>query len=283
MGLVKHLTFMGGCLARTPFPEQVRAAAAAGFDAITIWPNTWRHAQRKLGLTFADMRAQIDQHGLKLTDTDALRDWVPPPTRDSVEFGPIKGGIPREEFFEATVALGGNTVVAVHMTDVPLNLERDIAGFARLCDDAAKHGLRIALEFVPWSKVPDLVTAMKIIDGAGRANGGLVVDNWHHFRSGGSLEDLRRIPPDKVYTVQISDDPRVAKYGQVEEAMYHRMLPGSGEFDVAGFLRVLKEIGVECALGPELYGVDFETRPPLEVMQEMLAATRKVLAAAGAA
>ncbi len=283
MGLVKHLTFMGGCLARTPYPEQVRAAAEAGFDAITVWPNTWRHAQRKLGLSLADMRALLDVHGLVMTDTDALRDWVPPPTRDSVEFGPIKAGIPREEFFEATVALGGNTIVAVHMTDVPLNLDRDIGGFAKLCDDAAEHGLRIALEFVPWSKIPDLKTALQVINGAGRANGGLVVDNWHHFRSGGTLEGLRRIPPDKVYTVQISDDPLVSPHSLVDEAMYHRQLPGSGEFDVAGFLRVLNEIGVHCTLGPELYSADYETRPPLEVMKDMLVATRSVLAKAGAA
>jgi len=281
--IVQHLTFMAGSLARTPFPDQVRAAAQAGFEAITIWPNIWRHARDKLGLSFADMRAMIRDHGLTLTDTDALREWVPPPRAHSAAFGPIKGGISREDFFAASVALGATTVIAVHITDVPLNLDRDTEGFARLCDDAAKHGLRIALEFVPFSNIPDLATALKIIDGAGRANGGLVVDNWHHMRSGGTFDDLRPIPPERVFTVQLSDGPRLPVHSPVDEAMYHRILPGTGDFDVVGFLRVLGEIGVHCAVGPELYGAQFEAQAPLDVMKELIAAARRVLADAGAA
>ncbi len=273
----RRLTFMAGCLARTPFPELVSTAAEAGFEAITLWPNIWRHARHKLGMSLAQMRGLLDAHGLICTDTGAVRDWVPAPARDSTQFGPIKGSIPREEFFEVTAALGGSTVVAVHMTDAALDLDRDTESFARLCDDAARYGLRIALEFVPFSQVPNMDTALRIVEGAGRANGGLVLDNWHHAHSGGSLDSLRRLPPERVFTIQISDSPRHLSRPLVEEAMHHRQWPGQGALDVAGFLHTLDQLGVRCPIGLELYQADFDTQPVSTVMRRLANATRQLL------
>jgi hypothetical protein len=53
--------------------------------------------------------------------------------------------------------------------------------------------------------------------------------------------------------------------------------------DVVGFLRALGEIGVRCAVGPELYHADFESRAPADVMKELADATRRVLSDAGVA
>lgn len=278
-GLVEQFTFMAGCLARTPFRAQVGAAAKAGFDSISIWPNIWRHAQARDGLSLADMRRMLDDHGLKLTDVDAYRDWAPPPVQEGA-FGPTRGGVPREEFFEVCNALGGTTVVAVHLTDAPRDEARDIEAFGRLCDDAARHGLRVGLEFVAFGDVPDVATATRIVDGAGRANGGLVVDLWHHVRSTWDDAALARVPPEKIYTVQLSDGPARAPCPLVEEAMYHRQWPGEGAFDVAGFLRRLDSMGARASVGLELYHPDFQTRDPDEVVAEIAAATRAAFAAA---
>ena len=281
--IAAQLTFMAGSLARTPFRQQVETAAAAGFDSISIWPNIWRHALRKDGLTLADMSAMLRNNGLTLTDGDAIRDWVPAPRVESAAFGPIKSGISRHEFFEVVNALGGTTVVAVHLTDSPLDVDRDTEAFAQLCDDAAAHGLRVALEFVSFSNIRDAKTAMRIVNGAGRANGGLVVDIGHHRRGGGSDAELRQVPGDKVYTVQLLDGPSQAPEDIVKEAVYGRQLPGDGEFDVTGFVRMLGEMGVRASVGPELYDPRYETRPVAEVARELMAATRRVLDQAAAA
>jgi sugar phosphate isomerase/epimerase len=282
-GLVNQFTFLAGCLARTPFRDQVSAAAAAGFDSISIWPNIWRHAMRKDGLSIFDMRAMLDDHGLKMTDVDAYRDWAPPPTQDSLAFGPNKSGIPRRECLEVCAALGGTTIVAVHLTDVPLNYDRDIEAFATLCDDAAEHGLRIGLEFVAFSNIPDVATAMKIVDGAARDNGGLIVDLWHHARSTFDNAALAKVPGEKVYTVQFSDGPAQSPYGLVEEAMYHRQWPGAGDLDVTGFLQTLDSIGASASIGAELYQASFQDRDPMAVVREVADASRASFAAAGIA
>jgi sugar phosphate isomerase/epimerase len=129
--------------------------------------------------------------------------------------------------------------------------------------------------------VPDVATAMQIVDGAGRANGGLVVDIWHHLRSGRDDAALRAVPAEKVFTVQLSDGPAQAPDDIVAEAVYGRRLPGEGDFDVVGFLRLLGEIGVRASVGPELYHASFEQRDPVEVAKELAAATRRVLGRAG--
>jgi hypothetical protein len=49
---------------------------------------------------------------------------------------------------------------------------------------------------------PDFRTAWEIVRGAGRGNGGLLVDRWHFFRRGSTLQERRAIPGDKVLGVQ---------------------------------------------------------------------------------
>jgi sugar phosphate isomerase/epimerase len=272
-----RVTFMAGSLARTPFRTQVAAAAAAGFDSITIWPNIWRHAQRRDSLALADMRALLDDAGLTLTDADACFDWVPPATTPEGVLGPMRRRVARQEFFEVTTALGGSTVVATHLTDAGLIFDRDTAGFAALCDDAAEHGLRVALEFFPFSNVTDLRIAWQIVSQADRPNGGLVLDIWHYVRSGRDDELLARIPPDRIFTVQVSDGPAQAPDDLVAEAMYGRLLPGAGEFGVAAFLAQLDRLGVRAPCGPELYSPAFEGQPAAVVAGDLYRATRDVL------
>jgi sugar phosphate isomerase/epimerase len=267
---------MAGCLARTPFRVQVAAASAAGFDSMTTWPNIWRHAQRRDSLTLADMRAMLDDRGLTFTDVDGCSDWVPVPSAPDRMRGPMRQRIAREEFFEVCVALGGTTVVAVHLTDAGLDLGRDIEGFAALCDDAARHGLRVALEFFPFSNVPDLGTAWRIVSEADCANGGLVVDLGHHVRSGRDDDLLALVPPGRIYTVQLADGPATAPADLVREAMYERMMPGTGEFAVARFVSLLEAMGVRAPCGPELYSPGFDERPAREVAGQLYRALREV-------
>ena len=279
MSIVERFTFMAGSLPRTPFKVMVRAASQAGFDSMTLWPNIWRYAMKKEGLTLKDMRAMLDDHGLALADLDACQDWAPPQSV-SASSGQMKGGTARDEFFEVCSQLGGATVVAAYMTDVPLNLDRDVAGFARLCDDAARHGLRIALEFIPFTHIPDAATAWKIVSGANRSNGGLVADIWHHVRSGSDDAGLCSIPAEKIYTVQLSDGPAQASADLMNETVYGRLLPGEGSFNTVGFLRLLEEMGVRASVGPESYSQSFESRDPVEVIQQLADATRLALARA---
>src|SRR5262249_19155146 len=124
--------------------------------------------------------------------------------------------------------------------------------FAALCDRASNHGLLVAIEFLPWTGIPDAATAWDIARRAGRPNGGVLIDCWHYFRGAADEAQLRRIPPAGVIGVQLDDaDPE--RVGEpYEDTVLRRRLPGQGCFDLTGLVRALDEMGVAAPFSVEI-------------------------------
>jgi sugar phosphate isomerase/epimerase len=277
MTAASELVLYAGCLPATPFAELVAAAASAGFDAISVWPLVYRRAISREGLDPPTMGAMVRDAGLRVTDVDACGDWLPAP-EVADDLPPMFRSIwTRHQFFDAATALGADTVVAAHLTGGAVTVAQAIDGFAALCDDAAERGLRVALEFMPFSAIGDLATGWSIVRQADRPNGGLVLDVCHLARGGWDADGLRAVPPDRVFSVQLGDGPQAAPVDLRDEAMFHRALPGHGELGVAGFLAVLDEMGVRTRIGPELYQRGWSERPAAVVAADLAAATRAAL------
>ena len=157
------------------------------------------------------------------------------------------------------------------------DLDDAAAAFAEVCDEAGEHGLLVALEFLPFTNVPDAATALAIVEGADRPNGGLCVDVWHHERGARDVEQLRRIPPERVIAVQLDDGPRTPVLDDYyEDCVRFRMAPGEGEFDLVGFLRLLREIGADAPLAVEVLDERSQVELPADVAQHLMDATRRV-------
>jgi sugar phosphate isomerase/epimerase len=272
------LVLYAGSMPATPYRDLVAAAAGAGFDALSIWPLMYRRAQSREGLDPATMRAIADDAGVRITDLDPCGDWLPAGPDAPTE--PIfRADWGRRQFFEAAAVLGADTLVAVHLTGGSVDRAFATDAFGTLCDDAAAHGLRVALEFMPFSGLPDLAAGWAVVEGAGRSNGGLVFDVCHFVRSGGGADLLRSIPADRIFSIQLADGPAVAPADLVDEAMFHRAPPGEGEMGVAAILAGLAEHGVRARVGPELYQRRWAEMPAAEVASLLMAATRSVLGA----
>ena len=94
-------------------------------------------------------------------------------------------------FFETGARLGARHILVAAYDPV---LDRFADRFAAFCEAAAPYGLSADLEFMPWTSVPDLATASRIVDKVGKANAGVLVDALHFDRSGSSIGDLADIP-----------------------------------------------------------------------------------------
>jgi sugar phosphate isomerase/epimerase len=140
-----------------------------------------------------------------------------------------------------------------------VSLDPDLAHscdqFGILAELAAAVGVETTVEFSPELAIPDLPTALHAIRVVGRPDFRLLIDTMHLIRSGSSADDIAAIDPDLIGYVQLSDAPLAPTIpSYMEEAMFERMAPGTGELpllDVLGALPPNLVIGLEVPIRSE--------------------------------
>jgi sugar phosphate isomerase/epimerase len=246
-----------------PWSTRAAAAAAAGFDGIGLWV---RDAPDVDPAEIVDTLAEL---GIVLSELEALSGWA--------SSGPDYD-LCRE--LETAAYAVADATGARHMQvwgSYEGDLDDAARAFGEVCDRAGDHGLLIALEFLPFTNIPDARTAMEIVERAGRPNGGLCVDVWHHERGARSLEQLRAMPPEWVVGVQLDDGAATpVDPDYYTDCVQNRVPPGEGEFDLVTFLRILREIGADAPLDLEVLSADTGSQPPAEVAAHLYAATAAV-------
>jgi sugar phosphate isomerase/epimerase len=122
--------------------------------------------------------------------------------------------------------------------------QRLMDSFAALCDAAAPYHLAAALEFMPYSRVPDSNSALRLIRRTPRSNAKILFDFLHASRSNMAREDLVAIPPEWISHAQLCDAPAeipTTREGLIHTARRERLLPGDGGIDIRGMLRDLPD------------------------------------------
>ena len=185
-----------GTLPQVGFRDRVDAAAEAGFAAITLFPEHYLDAVAREGLDPSTIRRHLQGAGIVVHQLDPLLDWYSNDATGS-ELGLYEAA-------EATGATSLNVVPAFAPTEDPSFL---IDRLGALGDRAAVRGLSIDLEFLPWSPIPDLGTAISVIEACGLRNLGVMLDCWHFFRSGGQLSELTPEVVGRITGVQLNDAP----------------------------------------------------------------------------
>ncbi len=109
------------------------------------------------------------------------------------------------------------------------------ASYASFCEAAARHGLSADLEFMPWTAVPSLDVAQRIVTAVDQPNAAVLVDALHVARSPSRLQDLAGWPRQRLHYAQICDG-RVpgptAVADLIHDARCERLLPGEGGIDL---------------------------------------------------
>lgn len=275
------LVLCSGTVARqTPFRARLEAAAAAGYTAVSLWGRDYQ-AARDEGFGDADLVAMLDDHGLQVAELDPVWWWTPgaesfsiPPELDPIDvfrFG-------EADLFRIAEVLGARSVNVADVLGGDWGVEDAAASFAALCDRAAEHGLLAHLEWLAWSRIPDLATALEVVTLADRPNGGVNIDMWHCARTGTAAADLLEVPAARVLAVQVDDGPAEAEENLIEATLHRRLLPGDGAFDLLGYLGALRQIGAGAPIGVEVFSDDLHALGPTEAAQRAARATLDLLA-----
>jgi sugar phosphate isomerase/epimerase len=101
---------------------------------------------------------------------------------------------------------------------------------------------------------------------------GLLLDSWHWYTSGGTLEEIGKLRKEQVVDVHINDAPAGIPVDEQIDSV--RALPGeTGVIDLAGFLGALKAIGYDGPVMAEPFSQRVRDMPA----EEAVAATARAI------
>ncbi|HXF64703.1 MAG TPA: sugar phosphate isomerase/epimerase family protein [Caldilineaceae bacterium] len=125
--------------------------------------------------------------------------------------------------------------------------------FRPIAQTLKEQGCRLGIEFLgpktlraghPYPFISTLPEMMQLATDIGTGNVGLLLDAWHLYTSGGSLDDLNQITAEDIITVHINDAPAGIARDELVDTV--RCLPmETGVIDLPGFMRKLQELGYQ--------------------------------------
>jgi len=272
------LRFWSGTLLGASLDAHLVAASAGGFSDLSLFPLDYTTA-RASGMSDRELRSRIDDSGLRVAVIDPLTTWVPdwtPPAgvpQENLAFGDYS----TDEVLRQAVVLGAHTISAIELWGNAVDLDQGAERLASLCDRAAEHGLRVQVEFIPFSGIPTLREAWELVRRADRTNAGIVFDTWHWYRGDNDEALLREIPGDRIFAVQVSDGPSSGEEDLLDECLHRRLLPGEGEMDLTRVLRLLRDSGATPSYGVEVFSDALLEQDPAYVGRRTAGALRSLL------
>jgi 4-hydroxyphenylpyruvate dioxygenase len=280
----KRLSLHAGTLRPVQrFEQKAELAARAGFGAWAL-RGVELEAYLAEGWTIDDVRRLNEAHGLTVSESGSLMQWQ------------FTGGVPLLNTFQRpsgvtdtdliaradrllgwTRALGCDLVAAIAANEADGTLEDAVRDFRRVCQMAARHQVRVALEVLGFAThFHTLGQAWEVVRRAECDNGGLLLDTYHFHRGGSTLEMLDAIPGDRLYLVHMADVPS----GPREEAQDDgRLPPGEGAGPLREIVSRVLDKGYAGYFVVEVLSQTLWREDPLAVAQRCHAGAMKVLAA----
>jgi sugar phosphate isomerase/epimerase len=258
-------------------PELAAAAATAGFDAVTLTPDLFVRS----GGDAADLGARVADTGIRVTFVDGLCTALPgtPPAtaRDRTFKHPHEATL--DDCIHIARATGAGAINLVHIGGDATPVPQLAEAFARACARAAEDGLRLAIEFLPGTGIPDLATAVAVVRAAGAPNGSVLFDSWHFARGGGTLADLDAEAVAVIGALQLSDrspdqdaEPYVPRRG--------RKLPGDGALPLTEMIARVTAAHPDLPVGAEVLSEEVDELGLLAGAPRIATALRQVVDAA---
>jgi sugar phosphate isomerase/epimerase len=223
-------------------------------------------------MTHADIGAILADNGLEFVEIEALLDWFCEGERRRTS------DQSRHSMLANAERLGARHIKVVgDIVGDDWPLDAVIESFAGLCDDAREAGTRVTIELFPESSIADLATGLAIVNGAGRSNGGLLLDIWHMVRGNIDFAEIAKLPHGTISHIEL-DDAALEQHGSIlDDTIDRRRFCGEGEFDVIGFLRSVQATGYDGLYGCEILSTEQRQLPVEQAAMHAYKTTRACL------
>jgi sugar phosphate isomerase/epimerase len=275
-----------GCanLPEADLPELIEVAARHGFRRISARPYTFAKALND-GMTEQELQRQLTDAGIEVTVMDGLIRSLPG-AADLASLDPALRAVltpdaisPLDEAtcFRSAEVLGASIVNVPSAFCHAAPLDQTAEAVRGMCRRAAGRGLRISLEFVPNTGLPDLAFTQAVLQACGEPNCAIMLDVFHLDRSGGTVDDVRRLPPEAIAGIHLSDrvpPPPGSRY----EPQRGRLLPGEGQLPLGELVEAALNNSPRAYLEIEVLNHELAALPPDDVAGRLAAAARRWVA-----
>ena len=249
----------GSATVQHPLDRVLAAAAGAGFRGVALdwFTPAGRRARRGRASAIAE---QVRDLGLVVTDLSALGLGADASTDERVSASMAR-----------RCAALGIPLCALVLTVPPSPAVT--TGSRASPTSSAASGVRLALEFVPYTAVRTLAEARAVCERVGYERVGVLVDTWHLARSGGARPTWAA-RADEIACVQLADAAPEAADDLADESRRSRLLPGEGVVDFGAFAAALTKAGYDGPLGTEVLSSRLAAQPPEAVAEACFPAAR---------
>lgn len=243
----------------TPLLDKIRIAGAAGYQGIEPWNDEISDYLRDGG-TLADLKSALADAGLKVVSVIALHGWV---TAEGDEQRRVLNDCRRR--MDQAAYLGSPSIVASPPMGV-VDLGRAAERFGELVRLGRQAGVAPAMEFLGFvDGVKDVDSAWSIAENCGEPGAKVVADVFHMIRGGGSVDDLLKLPGDRISCFHINDVP--ASPDPLTQTDADRVMVGEGVADLPRAIANLRAIGYRGPLSLELFNPALWAQDPAEVVR----------------
>lgn len=224
------------------FEDRVVAAKNAGYEGIGLRAETYVDALAE-GLHDEDILTILEKHNMRVTEVEYIVQWA----EENRSY---------EQMYKEQMCFHMCDLFNVGHINCGLmenySVEHTAKKLAELC---ARAGHRIiGVEPMPYSGIPNLEKGWAVVEASGAENAALILDTWHWVRANQSYDLLTPEQAKKVISIQINDAYERPYADSIlrDESMHDRLAPGTGAKDTAGFLKMIKDAGVD----PRVIGVE---------------------------
>lgn len=275
------ILWAGNVLPKT-MAERADAAHAGGFASTSLFTGDIAEYEASGG-SLVTLKKELQARGVAINCVDPYAAWYPDYDVTNVSGEAARMLIATEdevlrytEECEAPFITIIGPFNANHNADAPF--ERVVERLAAFVARVEKVGARAHVEPIPTTKIPDLATAMALIEAVNRPSLGLLLDTYNFSRAGVAPAELESVPLEAIFQIQIADGGAVPVGADYQDdGGHHRRLPGEGDLPVAEMIRIVASKGPLPPCGPEAFSDDLWALPAAELGRRAASVTRAFL------
>jgi 2-keto-myo-inositol isomerase len=266
------LALNGATTMRADLATDLLAAQSAGYDYLEIWAAKLRAFLKQNSI--ADLQALFNKHQVPPLSINSIEHIT---FRDETAYQQIKQQCKELCSIAAQINCPYVVVVPGRLPGSGANENEikteSVRVLNELADIAATYNVSLAFEFLGQKdcSVQTLAQANEIVKAVDRENVGLVIDSFHFYAGGSSIDMIESVAPDSIYVFHLNDSEDLPRE-ELEDR--HRLYPGSGILPLSEMFRAFRRIGYDRVASIEIFRPEYWEMDPIKVARDArLAAT----------